>query len=362
MENNKMVRKIFPGGNTTKGFYSFFDYIIKPDANRVFILKGGPGVGKSNFMKNIGKEMLDKGFAIEEHYCSSSNNSLDALVIPKLKVALMDGTAPHLNDPKTPGAVDEIINLGDYWNVKKIQMKKEELIAVNKDVGKCFSRAYQYLKALRPIIKDIGTIYEDQSNKYEFYKIQEELLNEIFMDVKQQKKLAYQRHLFGSAITPRGIVDYLETTIGVLKNIYYIKGGWGTGWSGLLSEVSKKAIALGFDVEIYHTPFEPECIEGVIIPDLNLALTTNSKFSNKASRPIDLDALIDADSLAKYKEELDFNKDIYQKLLDQAIYSIKKAKLTHDRLEGFYIPNMDFDKVNEKRREVVKTILEYVHE
>lgn len=357
MEDNKLVRKVFPGGNTTNGFYSFFDYIIKPDANRIYILKGGPGVGKSNFMKKIGNDMLDRGLSIEEHYCSSSNNSIDGLVIPRLKVAFIDGTAPHMIDPKTPGAVDEIINLGDYWDAKNIQDKKEELIIVSKEVGKCFSRAYRYLKTLKLIIKDMAVIYEDKRNKYEYYRIQEELLNEIFKNAKQQKKLAYQRHLFGSAITPRGVVDYLETTVGVMKNIYYIKGNWGTGWSELMSEVSKKAIALGFDVEIYHTPFEPEMIEDVIIPDLNIALTNKSKFLDKAKKIIDLDELVDESVLELYQEELEFDRKIYQKLLNQSIYNINKAKLTHDRLEAFYIPNMDFEKINKKRREVVKSIL-----
>ena len=66
MNDKVMVRKMFPGGNTTRGFYSFFDHIIEPDANRLFILKGGPGVGKSTFMKKIGKEMLGRGYRIEE--------------------------------------------------------------------------------------------------------------------------------------------------------------------------------------------------------------------------------------------------------------------------------------------------------
>ena len=40
------IRKIFPGANTSNGFYSYFDYIIPKDVKRIFCLKGGPGVGK----------------------------------------------------------------------------------------------------------------------------------------------------------------------------------------------------------------------------------------------------------------------------------------------------------------------------
>ncbi|RKD32467.1 ATPase [Thermohalobacter berrensis] len=90
------IKRMFPGGNTSKGFYSYYDYIIEKDANRIFIIKGGPGVGKSSMMKKIAKEMIDRGYNIEYHHCSSDNNSIDGVVIPKLRVGLIDGTAPHV--------------------------------------------------------------------------------------------------------------------------------------------------------------------------------------------------------------------------------------------------------------------------
>ncbi|NPV30394.1 MAG: ATPase [Firmicutes bacterium] len=93
------VRMVFPGGNTCLGFYSFYDNIIEEDAARIFVIKGGPGVGKSTFMQRIGEEMQERGYDIEFHWCSSDNESLDAVVIPALRVALIDGTAPHVAVP-----------------------------------------------------------------------------------------------------------------------------------------------------------------------------------------------------------------------------------------------------------------------
>ena len=104
------TRKMFPGGNTANGFYSFFDYIIPNDVNRIFCLKGGPGVGKSSFMKKMAKEFTKMGYDVELHYCSSDPSSLDGVVIKGLNVVMIDATAPHTVDPKIPGAVDEILN------------------------------------------------------------------------------------------------------------------------------------------------------------------------------------------------------------------------------------------------------------
>ena len=47
------VREFFPGGNTSLGFFSYYDYLVPPDATRIMIIKGGPGVGKSSFMKAL---------------------------------------------------------------------------------------------------------------------------------------------------------------------------------------------------------------------------------------------------------------------------------------------------------------------
>lgn len=152
MEKSCKVRHYFPGGNTTRGFFfSYYDHILtQEEATRIICLKGGPGVGKSTYMKRIGKAMEEKkGFEVEYMHCSSDPNSLDGVVMPQIKVALLDGTAPHVVDPKNPGAVDEIIHLGDYWNEEGIRKNRDQILLVNKAVGKLFGRAYRYLKAAK---------------------------------------------------------------------------------------------------------------------------------------------------------------------------------------------------------------------
>lgn len=90
------LKSFFPGGNTSKGFYSFYHYMIPHDATRIFCIKGGPGVGKSTLMRRIGETMLEHGYDVEYHCCSSDNGSLDGVHIPSIGVALLDGTAPHV--------------------------------------------------------------------------------------------------------------------------------------------------------------------------------------------------------------------------------------------------------------------------
>ena len=66
MTTASRVRRLFPGTNTPQGYYSYHRYVMPPEgANRVFLLKGGPGVGKSTLMKRLGKEAEARGLDVE---------------------------------------------------------------------------------------------------------------------------------------------------------------------------------------------------------------------------------------------------------------------------------------------------------
>ena len=89
------IRRMFPGGNTANGFCSLHDNIISNDRNKLYILKGMPGGGKSSMMKDIAKKLIDKGYNLEYHHCPSDPSSVDGIVIEELKIAMVDGTYPH---------------------------------------------------------------------------------------------------------------------------------------------------------------------------------------------------------------------------------------------------------------------------
>ena len=145
-------RHLFPGGNTTQGFFSYYPYILPQDkARHIYCIKGGPGVGKSTFMKEIGKAAGERGFAVDNMHCSSDPGSLDGVVIPALRTGLIDGTAPHVVDPRNPGAVDEIINLGEHWDLPGIKRHRQDIMDDNAGVGRLFARVYRLLGAARRI-------------------------------------------------------------------------------------------------------------------------------------------------------------------------------------------------------------------
>ena len=351
------MRKLFPGANTSNGFYSYFDYIIPKDVNRIFCLKGGPGVGKSSLMKKVAREFAERGYDVEVFPCSSDPGSLDAVVIKKLKVVLLDATAPHIVDPKIPGAIDEIVNFGDFWNVDNLENNKIEISQCNKEISGCFQRAFKYLKAAEPIFYDIEVKNSDAMDFGKLNKFTEEFMEELFKGVENKGVFSMPRHLFGTAITPIGHIDYTDSLLQDAKKVYYLDGKIGYGKTTFLKRIYEKAVLKGLKVEVFHYPLIPEKIEGIMIEDLGIAITTSLLFKDQDT--INLGEFVNKSKIDECKEELESDEKILDELINYAIYNLKKAKSNHDVIENYYIPNMNFEKVDELKNQLIERILKY---
>lgn len=360
------VREFFPGGNTFLGFFSYYDYLTPPDATRIMIIKGGPGVGKSSFMKALAVEMGELGFDVELHHCSSDHNSLDGIVFPRIEAALIDGTSPHIIDPRHPGAVDEIINLGDYWDEKGIRRGKNEIIELNREISRNFNRAYRYLKAAKEIYDDLEIINSEGLMKGKANKIAAELLDEIFSGYRTADKPGSLRKLFASAITPEGFQNFLPSLLESGLQIFAITGGVGSGKATLLNKVLTAALEKGFNCEGYYCAFDPYKLEHLIIPEIGVAFTTSVEPhtypKDQAERTIDMNQCISPNILAKYGELIDSELKIIEEFFGIAIKLIAKAKRLHDQMEEYYIPNMNFAAINELRQRILERLLEYAKE
>ena len=112
----------YAAANTEKGFKSLFGEIFSPkELSRLYIIKGGPGTGKSTFMRGVAKAAEQRGFDVEYYYCSADTGSLDGVKIPSLKTALIDGTSPHSYEPRYPGACETVIDLGQNFDTGKLR-------------------------------------------------------------------------------------------------------------------------------------------------------------------------------------------------------------------------------------------------
>ncbi|MBR5869419.1 MAG: hypothetical protein IKZ09_00145, partial [Clostridia bacterium] len=140
----------FAAANTADGFYSHFPMLFDPLCGRwqkIYIIKGGPGTGKSSFMKRTAEYAEKRGLHVERCYCSSDTRSLDGIRIPAIGVAMLDGTAPHTVDAVLPGAVEEIINLGMFFDTGMLGGKRDAIRALQEENTAHHLRAKRYLHA-----------------------------------------------------------------------------------------------------------------------------------------------------------------------------------------------------------------------
>ena len=109
--------------------YSLYDQLREGERMRdLIVLKGGPGVGKSTFMRCIANQAEEKGLQIEYIRCSGDPDSLDAVWLPQLGTAVVDGTAPR-GRAGYPAAVGRYVNLGQFYNVDRLKERRREIVA-----------------------------------------------------------------------------------------------------------------------------------------------------------------------------------------------------------------------------------------
>ena len=332
----------FPGGNTSKGFVNYFDGIIAPweENNRIYVLKGGPGVGKNTFMRTLAERAEQRGYDVCCFHCASDGDSLDAVRIPQLGVTMLDGTAPHVIDPVTPGAVDGILNLGVHLDETGLQAHREEIQSLQKRNSLGYHRTFAHLAAAGRLQENsdhlILTALDRDALRHAVY-----LLMESYRG-KRPEHAYPARRLFASAITPKGLVQNIGTILGGEKVVCL--SGPTAAAAELLRMVSELSKYQGYRREIFYSPLLPEQPEHLILPDLGLCLTTDCPAASEygARDQIDLTKFCDDNILKRYQEDLSENQEETASLIAKAIRSLNGTKAIHDDMESIYKKYMDF--------------------
>ncbi len=339
-----MDNKYFLAANSADGFYSVFNrcYTAK-DGWLAYIIKGGPGTGKSSLMRKLAESALKKNIPYELCPCSSDPASLDAVIFPSLKKVIFDGTAPHTVDPKYPAICETIINTGEFWDTNKVQNKRNEIIELTDKNSALHKIASQYIKAAGGVTKNNFSYALAATDIEKCVNFAVKAASKNIPITTPQGAKKWVRFLGG--ITPEGIVHYTDT-VNSLQNKILIEDKYGAVASIILSAFSDIALSRGYEIIVIKNALLPDDItDAVIIPKLHLAVCRefeNVKYQSNTRR-IHSERFTDCDKLLKHKQKLNFNKKIADRLLFSAVDTLKGAKSVHDKLESHYIEAMNFD-------------------
>lgn len=346
--------KFFLGSNTKRGFVPLFGQLKDPKNDyRFYILKGGPGSGKSTLMKRIAKTLEENDHFIEYMPCASDPESLDAIYDHDAQIAIVDGTAPHTLDPDYPGAYDMIINLGEAWASDTIQQNKNKIIELSYDISKCHQMATACIKSAAALLdcnRETAKSYVNQSA----VKILVQKIVENLYDTEPGQ----ESFRLLSAVSV-GRIHFFSNTITTLSSqLYIIPDEWGAASEAVLSDVHDFAVRKKIDfITCYCSIHTPDKIDHLLFPSIGLGITTSNSY-HQAENKNGIVAAELMNPVSSYDQEsLTKHASFAKELISAAGNHVAQAKSLHDELEKFYITAMDFTKVDQVYKRLIDDIL-----
>ncbi len=334
-------KNYFAAINSSQGFHSLFEDVFFHDGIKCrYIIKGGPGTGKSSLMRREAKRAENAGHDVEYYYCSSDTASLDGIVIDG-SIAMLDGTAPHSYDTRLPGAVDSIINLGEYWNEELLASRAREIQRLVSKKKAAYDMSYDHLRAagvLSALMADMITPC-----------VQSEKMSAAAARLVRKshgRPSGQVRECQVSAFGTKGRVHF-DTLAQMSEKRTAVCDYYGTAHL-LMGEICRRATDSGMDVYVSRDTVCPSRINELYIPE------TGEYFggAQEAHSTVNMKRFVDRGRLSEARTQYRKVKQAYDSILSLAAESLAAAGALHASIEKYYILAMDFERM--KGKEYIK--------
>lgn len=332
-------RSLFPGAMGPDGFVSCFDHLLDERIlRRKLILKGGPGVGKSTFMRRIHAALCKDGEPSTLYFCSGDPDSLDAVAVPHAGLLILDGTAPHRVDPTIPGARDSIINLGAHLDEASMRPRLAQIRACMDDHAACTRRAGASLAAARALALDNAGLLSSCLDEAKMARMTRALIQSVLDERAAVQEPAAVRPVITDAITPKGELCLIPEN--ALPRVIRLVPHFAMDLTGVLRQLSHAVQNAGYSVEEHLSPMVPGRLLHLSIPALETLVTTSDLLPSEQT--FDFAACVPPSSLLRHECALEQSRVGVKLHLRNAVAAMAQAKQLHDELEAFYVPSMDF--------------------
>lgn len=349
----------FLGANAPKGYYSGFGRLFSAaPKGKCFLLKGGPGCGKSTMLKKIALMLKEKGVSTELIYCTADTDSLDAVITQDGSFCALDATLPHAVEPKYPGIYETTVSLSDCWDEEKLKKNAEKASKLFDENRKKHEQARKFIAAAADLLEEAEKAETEAMNEEKTVKAALRICSKEFG--KRTPKKGSEKIRFISGITDKGVC-FLNKTPGIFcDKIYLLEDDCGAVSKLFMNTVRKSALEHGLDIITCRCPvFPSEKTEHIFIPSLRLGFMTENrrhKTDILPYRTLHAKRFIDEKAFSRKKLRLRFALRTAARLIEEASDCMREAKGLHDELEEIYIRAMDFSKVEEKFREITEKI------
>ncbi len=352
----------FLGANTPQGFYSYFGAFDEPkEGFSRYLIKGGPGSGKSSLMKKVCAAAKARGGEgmIERIHCSSDADSLDGVILPQAGCAIFDATPPHAVEPRYPGAYDRMVSITECWDNEKLMQNVKPIVAVSKRISSLHGRCQALLSAARMLLDQNALLLSGQWQQDKLSLSAQRFAKRILKGREGEGYTESVRML--SAFTNKGIVTYEQTVLTLAKQIVCIKDPFGTVSDAYMKAVRAQAAKQGLSVILCMSALDPRRVEHILLPECGVAILTQSRYQKfercTSMQVIRAARFLKPKTLKQAKGKLYHRCRMTDLLIKDALEALRQAKALHDELETYYIAAMDFTKVDVLCEQVTAEIL-----
>ena len=350
------LERYFAAANSRTGFVSWFDSVFDPRRfDKVYIIKGGSGTGKSTLMKKAAARAEAAGGRCRYFYCSSDPDSLDGLVINLAdgrRIAFIDGTAPHICDPKYPACIESTVNMAEYLCEDILSLERDTIISLTDEKSKYYKDGYRALSYSGLIVEAVLRDTERFILKSKLNASIHRLLTRRMREYGKSTDQYSENPLFLSAITSKGEVHF--DSFDDAELIFCLSDTKSAG-TFLFDSVVSTAKKLSLPYDRAPSPLDPTLTEAVRFPTLSMSIVSRTGRSD--AHPINMSRFIDRS--AEKKSDRSCRRTLLKsasEMKDIAVRSFASAGAIHGELEKIYRGAMDFTRVEEMSQKLFARI------
>ena len=337
----------FAACNTCTGFESAFSRLFDPRSlSRLYLLKGGPGVGKSTLMKRAAESAEKSGRRVIRYHCSSDPRSLDAVSVPESRVAVVDATPPHTLDPVFAGAKDVILDMGTAWDLKKLRENADVIVRLSDEKAAFYRTAYRMLAASAEVETEARSLAAGAVRKEKMIAAAARLCKKI----KAAAGTGEEVERIYSANSRDGRVRFF-TPEKKAETLLFVTDCKGTG-KAFLQKLHELCAEEGVGFERGIDPTLPRDTESLFFPSSSVCVSAyDADFAaalDKAARPygvINTARFFDPELFRAHRTRFRFLEKCKDALLAEAFGAFAAAGEKHAALEAVYAEATDYRKV-----------------
>ena len=336
------ITHFYLGANSGRGFASLYGPWTQREGLRdLMVLKGGPGVGKSTFLRRLGAAAEERGADVEYIHCSGDPDSLDGVWLPGYRAAAVDGTSPHAVEPDYPPAVGRYLDLGRFYDVDAVKLRRSEVVRWTDACRAAYAGAYHCFGAAAALRQELR---RELAPFFDGQRLAKRFAGLARRELRGSGRGGGAEERFLGGPTCLGELCRFDTVDALCGRVCELQDSWGLGGEALES-LAAEAGARGHERILCRDPDEPDRLRHLLLPGLGLAFVTSggaARYPGTPCRRIRVDALLDRQAMRGQRGKLRLHRELWEGLRREGLEELAEAKRCHDRLEAVYRPHVDF--------------------